>query len=65
MIVSSKFGYDGITSVVRNYYMYQNHDEIAMDILTLNPVDEYLLQAMENKHGDHNYVIPYRNERIL
>lgn len=61
VIVSSKFGYDGITSVVRNYYMYQNHDEIAMDILTLNPVDDNLLQAME-QHGDHNYVIPYRNE---
>lgn len=60
VIVSSKFGYDGITSVVRNYYMYQNHDEIAMDILTLNPVDEMLMQSME-QNGDHNFVIPYRN----
>lgn len=61
VIVSSKFGYDGITSVVRNYYIYQNHDELSMDILTLNPVEDELKQLMR-QNGDHNYVIPYRNQ---
>lgn len=64
VIVSSKFGYDGITSVVRNYYMYQNHDEISMDILTLNPVDDQLKKEME-LHRDQNFVLSYRNRNPL
>ena len=46
VIVSTKFGYDGITNVVTNYYMYQNHKDLRMDILTINPVDEKLRKSM-------------------
>lgn len=64
VIVSTKFGYDGITSVVKNYYLYQNHDNLTMDILTLNSVDKDLMQSMK-KNGDSNLVLPYRNSNPI
>lgn len=64
VIVSTKFGYDGITNVVTNYYMYQEHKDLRMDILTINPVDEELKKSME-EHGDSNFVIPYRNQNPI
>lgn len=64
VIVSTKFGYDGITNVVTNYYMYQEHKDLRMDILTINSVDEELKKSME-EHGDSNFVIPYRNQNPI
>lgn len=64
IIVSTKFGYDGITNVVTNYYIYQNHKDLRMDILTINPVDEKLRKSMR-ENGDFNFVLPYRNQNPL
>lgn len=64
VIVSTKFGYDGITNVVTNYYMYQNHKDLRMDILTINPINDKLEKFMR-ENGDCNFVLPYRNQNPL
>lgn len=59
-IVGTRFGYDGITNVVTNYYTYQNHENLRMDLLTINPIDD-TLKCQLKQNGDVNYVLPYRN----
>jgi glycosyltransferase involved in cell wall biosynthesis len=64
VVQATVFGLDGISRVVTNYYLYQNHNEIKMDILTINPVNEKLAQEMRI-NGDYNYVIPFRNKKPI
>lgn len=60
VIETTVFGYDGITNVVTNYYKYQDHNRVHMDIVTINEVSSDLKEFMaENK--SLNYVLPYRN----
>lgn len=64
IIETTVFGYDGITNVITNYYNYQNHKRIQMDIVTINPVSEKFKKEMEN-YGSINYVLPFRNRNPL
>ncbi len=64
VIQATVFGMDGISSVVTNYYLYKNHNEVKMDILTINPVSEKLDKEM-SIHGDHNYILPFRNKKPI
>ncbi len=38
VIVTSHFGFDGISNVATNYYIYQDHTRIKMDLLTINDI---------------------------
>lgn len=64
MVEATAFGYDGITNVITNYYEYQDHQKIHMDILTINPVSDTFLKTLL-MHGSKNYVLPYRNTTPL
>ncbi len=61
IIETTVFGYDGISSVITNYYKYQDHKRVYMDILTINPIRSSLKKELE-KYGNKNYVLPYRNQ---
>jgi len=64
VIVTARFGYDGISNVVTNYYINQNHSMIKMDILTINDIPIVLKQFIE-QYGDHNYIMSYRNRNPI
>ncbi len=64
VIESTKYGYDGISNVITNYYMYQNHNEIHMDLVTLNLIDQCLMNEFK-KYNSVNFVLPYRNNNTL
>lgn len=61
VIVNTHFGYDGISNVATNYYVYQDHSKVKMDLLTINEVP----QQLENeiiKNGDSHYIMSQRNK---
>lgn len=60
VVVTSLFGYDGISNVATNYYIYKNHENMSMDFLTINPISKRLSEEL-NKHQDKSYILPYRN----
>lgn len=60
VIESTIFGYDGITNVITNYYKYQNHTKIHMDIVTINKVCTGFADELK-KHCSQNFILPYRN----
>lgn len=64
VVETTLYGHDGITTVVKNYYKYQNHDQIHMDLVTINPVDEGFKCELE-KYGNTNYILPHRNKKPL
>lgn len=64
VVETTVFGYDGITSVITNYYKYQDHSRIHMDLVTINAVSTSFRAELE-KHGSRNYVLPYRNRNTL
>lgn len=64
VIETTVFGYDGITNVIVNYYTYQDHAKVKMDLITINPVNKKLKNELD-KNGDQNYVLPYRNNKPL
>lgn len=64
VIVTSHFGYDGISNVVTNYYIYQDHAKIKMDLVTINKVPENLAKEIES-NGDNNFVLAQRNKNPL
>lgn len=64
VIESTKYGYDGISNVITNYYMYQNHNEIHMDLVTLNTISQFLLEEFK-RNNSINFVLPYRNNDTL
>ena len=36
VVETTKCGYDGITNVIKNYFLYQEDPEIQMDLVTIN-----------------------------
>lgn len=64
VIVNAAFGYDGISSVAMNYYLYQDRGRVAMDLLTINPIFDDLKKTIE-RNGDHSYVLDNRNKNPL
>lgn len=64
VIVTSHFGFDGISNVATNYYVYQDHTKIKMDLVTINKIPIDLKTKLEN-NGDNNYVFSYRNKNPL
>lgn len=60
VIETTVFGYDGISNVVVNYYKYQNHEKVWMDLLTINPVNDTLKKLL-NQNNNQNFVLPCRN----
>lgn len=61
VIVTSHFGYDGISNVATNYYVYQDHSKIKMDLVTINKVPDNLENEMKH-NGDCNIVLSQRNK---
>lgn len=61
VIETTLYGYDGITSVITNYYMYQDHRRVQMDLVTINSISESF-KAELDKNNSKNYVLPYRNQ---
>ncbi|WP_010246419.1 glycosyltransferase family 1 protein [Acetivibrio cellulolyticus] len=64
VIVPTIFGYDGISNVATNYYIYQDHKEIKMDVVSINPVNEKFKKELD-KSGGRNFVIEYRNRKPI
>ena len=64
IIETTAFGYDGITNVVTNYYKYQNHNRVHMELVTINPVSDSFKAEMDNSES-RNYILPYRNQNPL
>lgn len=64
IIETTVFGYDGITSVITNYYKYQDHKRVHMDFVTKNPVSDTFKKELD-KYGGKNYILPYRNQYPL
>lgn len=60
VVETTRFGYDGITNVITNYYTYMNRERIQMNIVTINPVSKTFGDFLV-ENGNINYVIPYRN----
>ncbi len=60
VIVNSVFGYDGISNVATNYYLYQDKKRVSMDLMTINPVNDSLRAELE-RNGNRNYVLSCRN----
>lgn len=61
VIVNAAFGYDGISSVATNYYLYQDKNAVAMDLLTINPVFEDLEKKIQ-EDGNRSFVLKNRNK---
>ena len=57
VIVTSHFGFDGISNVATNYYIYQDHTRIKMDLLTINDIPIRLKVEIE-KNGCLLYTSP-------
>lgn len=64
VIVTAHFGYDGISNVATNYYLYQDHKKVQMDLLTINEIHPFLKEELE-KNGDRHYILSYRNSNTL
>ncbi len=64
VIVTAHFGYDGISNVAKNYYLYQDHSKIQMDLLTINDVPQHLKDEMA-RNGDRSFVFSCRNKNPL
>ena len=64
VIVTSHFGYDGITNVATNYYTYIEHSKVQMDFVTINEIPDNLKRLLD-KNGDTRYVLPMRNQNPL
>ena len=64
VIVNAHFGYDGISNVALNYYLYQDHDKVKMDFVTINEPLEILKTELE-RNGDNYYVLEGRNKNVL
>lgn len=64
VIVTAHFGYDGISNVAKNYYLYQNHDNVQMDLMTINQIPEDLKKEIEH-NGNKNFVLSQRNKNPL
>lgn len=64
VIVTSHFGYDGISNVVTNYYVHQDHTKIRMDLMTINKVPANLAKEIEYNR-DNNFVLVQRNKNPL
>ena len=63
-IITSQFGYDGISNVVTNYYVYQNHEHVKTDFVAINPIHEKLMLEI-SKNTDNVFILSYRNSRPL
>lgn len=61
VIVNAIFGYDGISNVATNYYLYQDKSRVAMDLLTINPVFDNLTRVIK-EDGNQNFVLQSRNK---
>lgn len=61
VIVNTYFGYDGISNVATNYYIYQDHSQIQMDLVTINEIPQKLENTIK-ENGDFHYVMPLRNK---
>ena len=60
VVEATVFGYDGITSVVTNYYQWIDHDKVHMDVVTINSIDEKFKKIL-NDYDGKNYDLPCRN----
>ena len=63
-IVNASFGYDGISNVATNYYLYQDKNAVELDLLTINPVNE-ALESEIKKNNNKVFVLPFRNSNPL
>lgn len=61
VVVNSHFGYDGISNVATNYYIYQDHSKLRMDLMTINEIPAKLKQEIQ-RNGDNHYIMPQRNK---
>lgn len=61
VIVTSHFGYDGITNVATNYYVYSDHSKVKMDFVTINEIPDNFKKQLD-KYGDSHYVLLMRNK---
>ncbi len=49
VVETTKCGYDGITNVIKNYFLYQEDPEIQMDLVTINEAVPELKTFLEQK----------------
>lgn len=54
------YAYNGITSVIRNYYLNMNREGIKTDFVVINHPPKELKQEIE-ENGDEIFVIPRKN----
>ena len=52
VVETTKCGYDGITNVIKNYFLYQEDPEIQMDLVTINEAVPELKTFLEQKAGE-------------
>jgi glycosyltransferase involved in cell wall biosynthesis len=64
VIVNAKFGYDGISIVATNYYLYQDKTDIEMDLLTINPINDVLAKSITT-YGNKHFVLDNRNSNPI
>lgn len=64
VIVNAVFGYDGISNVATNYYIYQDKTEVEMDLLTINPINEELKNRIQTD-GRRHFVVEDRNHNPI
>lgn len=64
VVVTSHFGLDGISNVATNYYIYQDHTRIKMDLLTINDIPIKLKVEIE-KNGDSHFIMNQRNKNPI
>lgn len=64
IIVPTRFGYDGISNVVKNYYIYQNHEEFKIDFITINEIDKNFKSQIKI-NDDNHYILEMRNNNPI
>ena len=50
VVETTKCGYDGITNVIKNYFLYQEDPEIQMDLVTINEAVPKMFSIPEQLH---------------
>src|SRR5690554_6848042 len=59
-IVTSHFGYDGISNVAANYYKHKDHKVVHEDWVVINAIPEELASSFE-ANLNRVFILPFRN----
>lgn len=64
IIVNARFGFDGISNVATNYYLYQDHNNVKMDFVLINEPND-ILKKSTKKNRDKIFILNIRNKNPL